>query len=78
MTSKDIVKTVMKLRGISGELLAQKVGLARQSSISERLRGKKGMRVDSLLSMLEAMDCELVVRSKLSDKREWVVTGEEE
>lgn len=32
------------------------------------------MNVAVLVKFLEAMDCELVIRSTLSDKSEWVVT----
>lgn len=36
------------------------------------------MNVAVLVKFLEAMDCELVIRSTLADKSEWVVTGDEQ
>ena len=79
MNAKKLIRLIMKERGHTYQSLADKLGYATPSGVSQRLiSGSKDMRVDSMLSMLEAMDCELVVRSKLSDKYEWVVTGEEE
>lgn len=78
MNGKDVVKTVMELRGISGTLLAKKLGYATQSGVSERLRGLQDMRADTLAKFLEALDCEIIVRSKLDDKKKWVINGEAE
>lgn len=77
MTSKDIVKDIMKLRGHTYESLAEKLGFKHASGLSERLRpGAADMRIDTLLKMLDAMDCELVIRSKMpKEKAEWTVEG---
>ena len=78
MNSKQIVREVMKLRGHTYESLASKLGFTKPSGVSERLRGSAEMRVDTLVKMLSEMDCELVIRSNLQDKSEWVVSlGEE-
>ena len=77
MNSKNILKAVMKHRGHTHESLATKLGFKSSSGVSERLRGTADMRVDTLVKFLEAMDCELVIRSKLSDKSSWTVTLEE-
>lgn len=72
MTGKEATKTIMKDRGYTYKTLADKLGYAHHSSVSERLKeASADMRVDTLVKMLEAMDCELVVRSKLKDKKEW-------
>lgn len=76
MNGKEVVAQVMKLRGISGTLLAKKLGYATQSGVSERLRGTQDMRADTLAKFLNAMDCEIIVRSKLDDKKKWVIDGE--
>ena len=90
MKSADIVKEIMKQRGHTYESLASELGYVitdtkgkskgRANMVSERLRGKQEMRVDTLVKFIEAMGCELVVRSKLKDKSQWVVnfTNEEE
>ena len=73
MNSKKIVREVMKLRGHTYESLATKLGFATPSGVSQRLRGNTEMRVDTLIKLLDAMDCELVIKSKLTDKSEWTV-----
>ena len=76
MNGKEVVEQVMKLRGMSAPVLAQKLGYATTSGVSERLRGTQDMRADTLARFLTAMDCEIVVRSKLDDKKKWVINGE--
>ena len=78
MNSKQALVEIMKLRGYNNTTLAAKMGYAHPSGISERLRGKLDMRVDVLVKLIEAMDCELVIRSTLKDKVEWVVSEKEE
>lgn len=71
MKPNEIVKEIMKQRGYSYAAVAEKLGKSTPSAISNPLSREKGMRVDVLMEMLEAMDCELVIRSKLKDKSEW-------
>ena len=73
MNAKQIVSEIMKKRGFTNSALAEKLNYPTVSGVSERLRGKQDMRVDTLAKFLEAMDCEVVIRSKLSDKLEWKV-----
>ena len=77
MNSKNIVKEIMKQRGHTNASLANKLGFATSSGVSERLRGTTEMRVDTLINLLTAMDCELVIRSKVGDKEKWVVSLDE-
>ena len=74
MNSKKIVREIMKLRGHTFESLAKKMGFELPNRVSERLRGTTEMRVDTLVKFLAEMDCELVIKSKLQDKDEWVVS----
>lgn len=87
MKSADIVKEIMKQRGHTFESLAYALGYVtdvggkkkgRPNTVSERLRGKQEMRVDTLVKFLDAMDCELVVRSKLTDKGKWTIDIDKE
>ena len=71
MTSKDVIRDIMKSRCYTQQTLSEKLGYTSQSAIAARLKGATEMRVDTLVKMLEAMDCELVVKSKLKDKKEW-------
>ena len=82
MNEKEILRDAMKLKGYNQTIIAEKAGLKRQSNVAEMLRSKN-LRVDNLVRLLTAMDCELVVRSKTSVmnpdnpskmyKPEWVV-----
>lgn len=78
MNGKDVVKAVMKQRGINAAVLAEKMGYATRSGISERLRGTQDMRADTLAKILMSMDCEIIVKSKLDDKKKWVIDGKED
>ena len=73
MTAKEIVSEIMKKRGFTFAALAKKLNYPTASGVSERLRGKQDMRADTLVKFLEAMDCELVIRSKVGNKETWVV-----
>ncbi len=83
MNSKDTVKEIMKIRGHNYRTLAEKLGYTNQngdalaSGVSERLRGTQEMRVDTLVKFLEALDCELIIKSKTADKQEWKITLED-
>lgn len=78
MNSKQIVSALIKQKGFTAQALAEKLGYKTASGVTERIRGKHEMRVDTLIALLDAMDCELVIRSKLKDKTEYPVTLTEE
>jgi hypothetical protein len=67
---------IMKKRGFTNKSLSEKLKYPAPSGVSERLRGKQDMRADTLVKFLEAMDCEVVIRSKLSDKLEYIIKDE--
>lgn len=73
MKPNEIVKDIMKLRGFSNQSLATKLGKSTASAVSNPLSRENGMRIDTLMEMVEAMDCEVVVRSTLKDKSEWIM-----
>ena len=74
MNGSEIVYAALKARGYTQGLLAEKAGYKTVSSINDMLaRGKKGMRVDNFVKLLEIMDFEVVVRSKTKTGEEWVV-----
>ena len=70
MNEQEVLKEILKERGFSHQALADKLGYGSRTAVTMRLRGT-GLQVGTLIKMLEAMDCELVVRSKLKDKKEW-------
>ena len=73
MNGKQIVTEIMKKRGHTFASLAKSLGYPTASGVSERVRGKQDMRADTLVKFLEAMDCEVIIKSKLNDKMEWKI-----
>ena len=79
MNAKEIVSKVMEKRGFTNSALAKKLGFSTPSGVSERLRGKQDMRVDTLAKFLDAMDCDVIIRSRIGNKESWKVEiGSEE
>ena len=80
MNSKQIVAEVMDIRGVSQKMLAEKLGYATVTGVANRLNDKntKDMNVSTLVQFLSLMDCEVVVRSRTKDKKEWVVSTDNE
>ena len=73
MKPNEIIKEIMKLRGFSNQSLSKKLGKSTASAVSTKLSREKGMRMDIFLEMIEAMDCEVIVKSKLADKTQWKI-----
>lgn len=80
MNSKQIVAEVMGMRGWSQKMLAEKLGYATVTGVANRLNGKstKDMNVSTLVQFLSLMDCDVVVRSRTKDKKEWVISSSED
>ena len=78
MIGKEAVARVMKLRGMSAPVLAKKLKYATASGVTERLYAKQDIRVDTLVKFLEALDCEVVIKSTLADKTVLVIDGKPE
>ena len=78
MTEKEILVNAMKVRGYTQTMLAQAAGYARQSNVSELLRGKS-IRVDNFVKLLNAMGFDVVVKDRNGQNREnvWKVELEE-
>ncbi len=73
MEIKKIIKIIMAIRGFSLLTLAEKCGYKTASGASNIVYRGKSMKIESLVKLMEAMDCEVVIRSKLEDKNEWVI-----
>ena len=70
---KKIIRTIMLLRGFTNATLAEKLGYTTASGVSNVICREGGMSIDKLVTFMDAMDCEVVIRSKLADKNEWVI-----
>lgn len=73
MNDKDIIREALHVRSYTQEFLAQKAGYAGQAGIGRLLIAKNGMRIDNFVKLLNAMDFEVVVRSKTKSGEEWKV-----
>lgn len=78
MKPNETIKEIMKFRGYSNQSLAKKLGKSTASAISNPLSRENGMRTDTFLEMVKAMDCEVIIKSTLKDKTEWKVTSDDE
>ena len=77
MKARLIIKELMKKRGHTYQSLAEKLGYKAASGVSERLRRNGDMSVTVLIQYLEAMDCQLVIESKIGEKTKWIVDDKE-
>ena len=75
MNEIEIVKALMKSKGVSGALLAEKLGYSTPSAVTNRLQSKT-MTVEVLIKLLEAMDCELIIKNRAGDKESFIVGNE--
>lgn len=78
MKPNKVIQDIMKKHGYSNAILAKKLGKSTASAVSNKLSRTNGMRIDNFMEMVAAMDCEVVVRSTLTDKSEWVLTADNE
>ena len=76
MNGQKLVKAVMEERGHGNTSLAKALGCSTPSYISEKLRRKKSMSLEWFVRMLNAMNCEVIIRSTLKDKKEWILTND--
>lgn len=75
MNEIEVVKTIMKAKGVSGKTLAEKLGYNTASAVTNRLQSKT-MTVEKLVELLDAMDCELIIKNKVGDKEVFTVDNE--
>jgi len=77
MTERQVIREVMKVRGWSQQKLAEEAGFKSQSNITAMLNtNTKGIRMDTLLKVVTAMGCEIVIRDKMGTKKEWIISDE--
>ncbi len=74
MTTNDVIKNIMTFRGHTYRTLATKLGKSTPSAVSNKVSRPNGMRIDMFIEMIEAMDCELIVQSKLKDNETWKIS----
>lgn len=76
MNEIQVVKELMRAKGMSGAVLADKMGFNTASAVTNRLQSKT-MTVEVLIRLLDAMDCELIIKNKVGDKETFVLDNED-
>lgn len=78
MDDKEILVEAIKKRDYNQSILAREMGYKTAGGVSERIRGKQAMRCDTFWKFLDKLGFEVVVRSKRTDKTEWVLSYDNE
>lgn len=73
MTGKEIIKDILLFRKWTQSKLAKEMGKTQTNITGYLNRGKNEMRLDVFAEMLNAMNCEIVVRDKTESNREWII-----
>ena len=73
MNLQDALRQVLKMRGLTYQKVADKMG-TRLQNVIDKMNKRSSLTVTMLLKYCEVTDCEVIVRSKLKDKTEWVIT----
>ena len=83
MNAPDTIKEVMKYKGYSAKTLAERIGYASASGVTERLRAPR-ISLEVFCELMDAMGCEVIVRdTAMRDvngkmkKQEWKVVLQE-
>ena len=75
MNIEKTIKEIITKKGYTQKSLAAKLGYEHASGVSEKLRRKGGMRLDTFIKILNAMDCELIIKST-TNRDEWRIDTE--
>lgn len=73
MTIGRYIKTKITERGINQTILAEKTGFKNQSNISTFLRDNGNIRINNLFLLLDALDCELIIRDRTTGEEKRIV-----
>ena len=76
MNQSEIIRAVMKEKGYTYAALAKKLGYDNPSMISGKLLRGNGMRTDWFLRMLNAMDCDIIIKDRIGSKKTWLFDEE--
>ena len=76
MNATALLREIMENKGMTCTVLAQKLGYSVPSYVTNRLARSNGMRIDNFLEMIEAMDCEVIIKNKIGKKETWALTSE--
>lgn len=75
MNIVEIIKAAMRERKMPNKVLGEKLGYKGASTVSQIL-SRPDLRISTIVKMLNAMDYDIVIRSRLTDKTEYKVEVE--
>lgn len=77
MTEKDAIRTAIKVRGVTQQMLATQCGYKRQSNFTG-LMSTKSMSVSNFIKMLDALGFDVIVKDRNKANREnvWKIERE--
>lgn len=78
MTINEAIKEYLHKRKWSQADLAMEAGFKGQSAVGMVLKIRNSVQVDTLLKMLNAMGCELIIRDKFDRTNEITISMESE
>lgn len=73
MTIKYILKKCIKERQYTQVKLAEKIGAKSQSTIAMYLKSDNKIAISNALKILNLLDYDIVIRSRLADKEEYIL-----
>lgn len=65
MNVTTLIRSKIVERGINQAILAERAGLKNQSNVAMMLK-VNNMRLNNLFALLDALDCELVIKDKVT------------
>ena len=68
MTVKDIIRKMLTRRKMTQTDLADVAGFKNQSNIAMILKNGNTMRLESLLRMADALDCDVLIRDNWTEE----------
>ena len=74
MDLQSILKALINSRGYTYKALGELLGSKTTQAISDRLNKRSSMSVNTLLTFLDVLGCELVIRDKNEKRDVWVIT----
>lgn len=79
MTSKEIIKKIMRIEGLTYEEMARRLNYSSRDVIYKTINNKDGMsmKLETFVNWLEVLNAEIVIQPFNSDD-EYVLDGEEE
>lgn len=78
MKIRELINHCLEQRKMSKTQLAKKAGYASPQNLTNKLARPSGMRIDSLVEIMNAMGYDVVIKDRMNDAEIVLTMGEEE